>query len=328
MTGPRDTFNRTINYLRVSVTDRCNLRCIYCMPEEGIALRSHESILRYEEIERLVRVAAGIGICKVRLTGGEPLVRPNLELLVAMLAEVPGIDDLSMTTNGVLLAAHAQSLASAGLRRVNVSLDSLKSDRFRAITRRGRLGDVLEGMEAAREAGLSPIKINTVVIRGVNDDEVVDFARRTVEDGWHVRFIEVMPLGVGSRWAGNGHVPSREIRRAIEETLGPLDGERRDPRGPARYWRLPGAKGTIGFISPISEHFCHYCNRLRLTADGHLLPCLLSDVELDVRTVLRKGADDSQLREVFMEAIRMKPAGHHVEQGDVPRGHVMSEIGG
>ncbi|MGQ9554568.1 MAG: GTP 3',8-cyclase MoaA [Anaerolineae bacterium] len=328
MTTLRDGYNRSINYLRVSVTDRCNLRCLYCMPEQGISLKRHEDILRYEEIVRLVRVAAELGIVKVRLTGGEPLVRPGIAELVHMLAEVPDIDDLSLTTNGMLLASQAQALAAAGLKRVNVSLDSLRDERFHAITRRGRLADVLTGMRAAQEAGLTPVKINMVVIRGVNDDEVVDFAYRTLTDGWHVRFIEIMPLGEGAHCSGNGYVPTAEIRSTIEAALGSLEPGKQDMRGPARYWRLPGALGTIGFISPISEHFCHYCNRLRLTADGHLLPCLLTEGEIDVRTALRAGADDAVLRQLFLRAIAAKPVGHHLDEQAAPEGRLMAGIGG
>ena len=329
MTIPlQDSFNRNINYLRVSVTDRCNLRCLYCMPEQGISLKRHEDILRYEEIGRLVRVAAELGIVKVRLTGGEPLVRPGLDELVGMLAEVPGIDDLSLTTNGVLLASQAKALAAAGLKRVNVSLDSLREERFHTITRRGRLADVLAGIEVAQDTGLTPVKINMVVMRGVNDDEVIDFAQRTLADGWHVRFIEIMPLGEGAHCSGDGYVPTAEIRRTIEAALGALEPGKQDMYGPARYWRLPGALGTIGFISPISEHFCHYCNRLRLTADGRLLPCLLSEGEVDVRTALRTGADDVVLRELFLRAITAKPAGHHLDEQVVPEGRLMAGIGG
>ena len=325
----QDSFCRPINYLRVSVTDRCNLRCIYCMPEQGIPQKQHADILRYEEIERLVRIAAGLGIHKVRLTGGEPLVRPDLQELVAMLARIPGVDDLSLTTNGILLAPLAASLAAAGLQRVNVSLDSLRGERFSAITRRGRLEDVLAGLEAAHAAGLSPVKINMVVMRGVNDDEVIDFARRTLEDGWHVRFIEVMPLGEGSGVRANrGYVPASEIRHAIEAAFGALEPAKQDPLGPARYWRLEGAPGTIGFITPISEHFCHHCNRLRLTADGHLLPCLMSGRELDLKAPMRLGADDEALRQLFLEAISAKPSGHHLGQEAPTQHRLMREIGG
>lgn len=324
-----DSFNRPISYLRVSVTDRCDLRCVYCMPAEGIHWRPHGDILRYEEIERVVQAAASLGISKVRLTGGEPLVRKGLVDLVSMIASIPGLDDLAMTTNGVLLARYAEELKAAGLRRVNVSLDTLRPDRFRTITRLGQLSDTLEGIAAAKEVGFVPVKINTVVIRGLNDDEVVDFARLTRAADWHVRFIEVMPVGDNSDWAGNGYVPMGEVRDRIEKELGKLrPAKLGGGGGPARYYRLPGARGTIGFITPISEHFCYQCNRLRLTADGRLRPCLLSDDEIDLRTPLRQGAGVDEIRDVLMRSIAVKPERHHLDEDRAPRGRAMSEIGG
>ena len=338
-----DSFNRPISYLRVSVTDRCNLRCVYCMPPEGVPWRPHDDILRYEEIETVVRAAASLGISKVRLTGGEPLVRLGMVDLVAMLASIPGLDDLAMTTNGILLARYAEELKAAGLRRVNVSLDTLRPERFRRITRLGELSDALEGIAAAKEAGLVPVKVNTVVIRGLNDDEVVDFARLTTPTptlprrdggggwgvGWHVRFIEVMPLGDNAGWAGNGYVPMNEVQEKIERELGELiPAKLGDGSGPARYYRLPGAQGTVGFIAPISQHFCYQCNRLRLTADGKLRPCLLSDDEIDLRTPLRQGATIEDIKRLVVEAVRAKPERHHLSEQVIPQGRVMSEIGG
>ncbi len=327
-----DAYDRPISYLRVSVTDRCNLRCVYCMPPEGVPWRPHAEILRYEEIETVVRAAADLGVSKVRLTGGEPLVRPGAVELVRMLARVPGVDDLAMTTNGTLLARYAADLAAAGLRRVNISLDTLRPERFARITRCGRLEDVLAGIEAAREAGLTPIKINTVVVRGLNDDEVVALARQTVEAGWHVRFIELMPVGNGGLvdqdWRARV-VMAAEIRREIETMLGPLEPAKVSVGGgPARYYRLPGAHGTVGFITPISEHFCTRCNRLRLTADGRLRPCLLSEREIDLRTPLRQGADAAQIKALILHAIESKPPQHHLGEKRSPGGRVMSEIGG
>ncbi|NLE46129.1 MAG: GTP 3',8-cyclase MoaA [Chloroflexi bacterium] len=327
-----DTHSRTISYLRVSVTDRCNLRCVYCMPPEGIPWRPHTDILRYEEIAEIVRAAAELGITKVRLTGGEPLVRPGVAELVKMIAAMPGIDDLSMTTNGVALKRHAHALAQAGLHRVNISLDTLRPSRYESITRLGHLEKVFEGMHAAQEAGLSPIKINTVVIRGLNDDEVVDFARQTVDLEWNVRFIEVMPIGqcgvVDEGWRDEV-VTAQEIRDQIERVLGPLEPAKViTGGGPARYYRLPDAKGTIGFITPVSEHFCTSCNRLRLTADGQLRPCLLSDQEIDLRTPLRLGADRAQIRALILEGIRGKPDRHHLSDCAPSSKRVMSEIGG
>jgi cyclic pyranopterin phosphate synthase len=327
-----DAYNRPISYLRISVTDRCNLRCIYCMPPEGVVWRPHEEILRYEEIETIVRAAAGMGISKVRLTGGEPLVRPGVVDLVRMLARIPGVDDLAMTTNGILLPRYAEDLAEAGLQRVNVSLDTLRPERFQRITRLGRIEDALAGMEAAQEAGLDPIKINTVVIRGMNDDEVVDFARKTMEAGWNVRFIELMPVGNGvlaERGWRERVVTAREIRERIEGALGTLEpAKMRTGGGPARYYRLPGAEGTLGFITPISEHFCYHCNRLRLTADGQLRPCLLSDQEIDLRTPLRQGADVVQIKTLLLKGIESKPLHHHLDEWRRPENRVMSEIGG
>jgi cyclic pyranopterin phosphate synthase len=324
-----DNFNRPISYLRISVTDRCNLRCVYCMPPEGVPCRSHEEILRYEEIELIVQAAASLGISKVRLTGGEPLVRLGCVELVRMLARIPGIDDLAMTTNGALLGRYAAELAEAGLKRVNVSLDTLQPERFHQITRQGDLDTVFAGIAAAREAGLVPLKVNTVVVRGLNDDEVVDFARLTLEGDWHVRFIEMMPLGANTTWAGDGYVSVGEVRRRIEDALGELVlAKVRVGNGPARYHRLPGAMGTIGFISPISEHFCYQCNRLRLTADGRLRPCLLSDDEIDLRTPLRRGASMTEVRELLIRSIGAKPRGHRLDESIAPRERTMSEIGG
>ncbi len=328
-----DVYSRPINYLRVSVTDRCNLRCVYCMPPEGIHWRSHDEILCYEEITTVVQAAAELGISRVRLTGGEPLVRLGIVDLVRALAHIPGIEDLTMTTNGTMLAHYAQELAEAGLQRVNISLDTLREDRFQRITRHGRLADVLAGIDAACQAGLNPVKINTVVIRGMNDDEVVDLARKTLETEWNVRFIEWMPVGnaqalVGAQWQDRV-VPAQEMRERIETTLGALEPAKlRIGGGPARYYRLAGAKGTIGFITPISEHFCYHCNRLRLTADGQLRLCLLSDTEIDLRTPLRQGADVAHIKALLLQAIESKPLRHHLGECRLPEVRTMSQIGG
>ncbi len=328
-----DGFQRPIEYLRLSVTDRCNLRCRYCMPPAGVTWEPPETILRYEEFVRIVRLAAELGIHKLRITGGEPLVRRGIVGFVHTLAQIPGLDDLAMTTNGTLLASFAQPLAEAGLNRVNISLDTLHPDRFRQITRRGNLADVLAGIEAAQKAGLHPVKLNTVAIRGFNDDELVDLARMSRTHGWHVRFIELMPIGMWQErdrnWWQNAFIPIHKIRQLIEQTLGPLEPQQASPGGgPARYYRLPGAEGTIGLISAVSEHFCTGCNRLRLSADGRLRPCLLSDAELDLRAILRNGADDEQLRTLLLRAIREKPRGHQLEQGHFPHHRTMSQIGG
>jgi cyclic pyranopterin phosphate synthase len=326
--NPRcDSRGRSINYLRVSVTDRCNLRCVYCMPEDGIPSISHENVLRYEEITRLVGVAVALGISEVRLTGGEPLVRKGIEHLVRSIASIPGLGGLSMTTNGVLLAPLAEKVAEAGLQRVNISLDTLRPARFRSITRRGGLSTVLAGIEAAHRAGLKPVKINVVIMRGVNDDEVVDFARLTATAGWNVRFIELMPLGASAGFARSDYVPGDEIRATIEAELGPLEPAALLGNGPASVWRLPGSDGTLGFISAISHRFCSRCNRLRLTSDGKLLPCLFSDLEVDLRRPLREGASDAVLTELFRRAIDMKPSGYRLGEC-VAAAHEMSRIGG
>ncbi|MCJ7523486.1 MAG: GTP 3',8-cyclase MoaA [Dehalococcoidia bacterium] len=321
-----DSFDRPVNYLRISVTDRCNLRCIYCMPLEGISLMAHENILSYEEISTVAQAAADLGIIKVRLTGGEPLVRERLTTLVAMLAQIQGIDDISLTTNAVILERYAGELKNAGLHRVNISLDSLRSNGFHQITRVGNLDDVLRGIEAARQAGLNPVKINTVVMRGINDDEVIDFARLTIENEWHVRFIEYMPFSNGDEKADGLLVPVAEMKESIE-TLGELEPTRESGGGPAKYFRLPGAGGTIGFISPVSEHFCQACNRLRLTADGKLRPCLFSDKEIDLREPLRQGATTDDIKRLIQEAASCKPEGHRLKAG-ITCERFMAQIGG
>jgi len=325
MTGLSDSFQRPINYLRISVTDRCNLRCVYCMPEEGVTLMPHADILTYEEIYTVVKVAAGLGINKVRLTGGEPLVRLGLADLVKMLAGVEGIDDLALTTNGILLSQHAVALKKAGLRRVNISLDTLKSDRFRRITRCGELGDTLRGIEAAKAADLNPVKINMVVMAGVNDDEIIDFARKTINDGWHVRFIEHMPV---TEDESLNLVSVKEMKKRLD-AVGRMEPIKMDVgNGPAKYYRFPGAGGTVGFITPVTEHFCYQCNRLRLTADGKLRPCLLSEEEIDLRGALRSGAAPDELKRLIEKAIASKPERHYLAEGKRQKGRPFSQVGG
>jgi len=324
-----DGFCRAITYLRVSVTDRCNLRCIYCMPPEGVPPIPHEHVLRYEEIVRVAEAAIDLGMSKVRLTGGEPLVRADLPRLVGMLAGLPGLEDLSMTTNGILLGRFAADLRQAGLNRVNVSLDTLDPEKYRRITRRGELSQVLEGIETARRVGLLPLKINAVILRGVNDDEILRFAELTQEADWNVRFIEVMPFEHESLNGPEVYVSAAEMQTRIESSLGrliPIRGVKGN--GPSRYYQLPGAKGTLGFISPVSEHFCAQCNRMRLTADGHLRPCLLSDLELDLRPALRRGASRTELRDLLAQAIRAKPKEHHLATECSLHDRSMSQIGG
>ena len=336
----KDIHGRTIDYLRISLTDRCNFRCIYCMPEEGVCQLSHDDILRIEEIARVVRVAAGLGVRSVRLTGGEPLVRKGVADLVREIARTPGIENVSMTTNGVLLPKMADELKRAGLSRVNISLDTLDPVQFKQITRRGELRQTLDGIEAALAAGFDPVKVNAVVVRSL-DQDCLAFARMSVDRPLHVRFIEYMPVGEssggrGCGWGPEDVVPSEELFEAINERaraegmdgLVPAGDDRPLGWGPARYFEFPGAQGTVGFISPLSRHFCGECNRVRLTADGKLRPCLFSDDEYDVRAALRgqMGADvDGAVRAVFAAVLGAKPDEHHDKVG-TERG--MSQIGG
>lgn len=333
----KDAFGRTIDYLRISLTDRCNFRCIYCMPAEGVPQMSHDDILRIEEIERVVRVAASLGIKKFRLTGGEPLVRKGAVSLVRRMAETPGVEDIALTTNGVLLPRYAAELAEAGLSRVNISLDTLDPAQFREITRCGNVADTLAGIDAALAYGFHPVKVNAVVVRRLRQD-VLAFARLSVDRPLHVRFIEYMPVGesagaLGCGWGPEDVVPAAELREIINEraraqglpTL-QLAGEARPVGwGPARYYAFPGAQGTVGFISPLSKHFCGECNRLRLTADGKVRPCLFSDKEFDMRAALRGGGGDAAIRGVFLAALGGKPDEHH---GRVGTERKMSQIGG
>jgi len=326
VTGLSDSFQRPINYLRISVTDRCNLRCVYCMPSGGIKLMPHDDILTYEEIYTIAQAAAELGINKVRITGGEPLVRSGLPQLIQMLSGIDTIDDISLTTNGILLADYAAELKQAGLKRVNISLDTLKPDKFKRITRSGsNLSDVLAGIETARSVGLSPVKLNMVVMADTNDDELLDFGAKTISDGWHVRFIEFMPVTVGDTIR---LVPVSDMRKRLEQ-LGELEPCLPDVgNGPAKYFRFPQARGTIGFITPVSEHFCFHCNRLRLTADGKLRPCLLSEDEIDLRQPLRSGISLSKLKQLIEEAVALKPLRHHMAEGYVPKDRPFSQVGG
>ncbi|MEE8418646.1 MAG: GTP 3',8-cyclase MoaA [Dehalococcoidales bacterium] len=328
MTGIVDSWQRQINYLRISVTDSCNLNCVYCSVG-SLPHLEREAILSYEEIRRVVEVAAGMGIKKVRLTGGEPLVRPDLSKLVGSLAKIEGIDDISLTSNGILLGKYAAELKKAGLKRVNISLDSLREDRFKQITGGDKLSEVLSGIEAAHRAGLEPVKINMVVMRGTNDDEVVDFARKSINDGWHVRFIEFMPIGTANDTASE-LVSSQEIMERLQ-ILGKLEPYTGDTgNGPARYYQFPGAKGTIGFITPMTEHFCEGCNRLRITADGQLRPCLLADDEINLKEALNRGADPDEIKQLIQRAVIIKREGHNLTGGLAPEvaSRPMCQIGG
>ncbi len=316
----RDNYGREIRYLRVSVTDRCNLRCEYCMPQAGVEDKTHEGVLSNEEIIEIVRAAARRGINKVRLTGGEPLVRQGIVSLCEKIGAIPGIDELVLTTNGILLPGMVYELKRAGLRRVNISLDTLNEEKYRRITRVGRLSDALAGIEAAGVAGLFPIKINAVLIKGFNDDELMDLAGLSMEEDVHVRFIELMPIGEGCRFWPEGYLPAEE---AIAMMPGLISLDESD--GVAQSWRLPGARGTVGFIKPVSHHFCGSCNRLRLTADGMLKPCLHSDSEIPVR-----GLRGDALQAAFEAAIRHKPAENREMSAEAPSraGRSMNRIGG
>jgi len=340
-----DTFGRRIDYLRISVTDRCNLRCVYCMPEKGVPWKAPDTIMTYEEIELFAEVAVEEGISKIRLTGGEPLVRKGIVDHVRRLRALTGIEAIALTTNGTLLPKFAHELHDAGLTRVNISLDSLDPDVFEHITRGGKLSEVLAGIDSAFEAGFAPVKLNVVVVRSLNQN-LLDFARMTIERPLHVRFIEYMPVGEdaedgrgcvgdspGHGWTREDHVTSDETLEMLtvagrEAGLGELAVVERDAApggwGPARYYRFPGAQGTLGVISPLSHHFCGECNRLRLTADGKLRTCLFSDDELDVREVVRTG-DTEAIRAVIREALASKPESHDMRVGTL-RG--MSQIGG
>jgi GTP 3',8-cyclase len=324
-----DRFGRRIDYLRISLTDRCNLRCVYCMPATGMHFAPRDELLTDEELLRVVRLTTELGFRKFRLTGGEPTVRPNLPQLIAAIKALPGADEVALTTNAMLLAQQAAQLAAAGLDRVNISIDTLDPDRFRRITRGGDLRRVFEGIAAAEEHGLAPIKLNAVVVRGWNDHEVADLAGLTIEHPWQVRFIEIMPLDGVFAVASERLVPSAESRATIQARWGALTPEpHAHPADPARPYRLPGARGTVGFISSVTEAFCAGCNRMRLTADGKLRLCLLRPDELDLRPLIRAGAGDEALRAAIREGVWRKPWGHGLRDGLVPAGRGMSQIGG
>jgi len=324
-----DRFGRTHTEVRISVTDRCNVRCRYCMPEQGVAFRSHDEILRFEEIERFVRAAALLGVRKVRLTGGEPLVRKHVTRLVEMLARVPGIDDLAMTTNATLLPLHAAALKKAGLGRVNVSLDTLDRDKYRHITRRDELPNALEGLRAARQVGLHPIKLNALAIRRFSEDEVVPLARFAWQHGFELRFIEFMPLDGGGTWEPEQVLSGDDTLAILAEAFGPWEPlPRHDPHAPAERYRMPGG-GTVGLIRSLTRHFCAGCSRLRLTADGRLRNCLFSPEDWDLRAALRDGATDRQLAGLIVQAVAAKQGARGTPDGQVCRpGHAMHQIGG
>ncbi|MBB6215812.1 cyclic pyranopterin phosphate synthase [Anaerosolibacter carboniphilus] len=320
----KDTSGRNINYLRISITDLCNLRCMYCMPQDGIEKKHHKEILSLEEIYQVAKVAVDLGIHKIRITGGEPLVRKGIIKFIESIAQLDGVKDLAMTTNGLLLKKYAMDLKNAGINRVNISLDTLKAEKYEQITRGGKLKTVLEGIEEAKKVGLNPIKINTVLIGDFNDDEVENFVELTLKENIEVRFIELMPIGQASTWARNRFVSNNSIKERISELIPIYDG---DKHSPAKYYKLPGGKGKVGFINPISSHFCKYCNRIRLTADGRLKPCLHSNQEIDIKTALRHHIGD--LRKLMEEAILSKPSQHTLNDlNHEPIDRDMYRIGG
>jgi cyclic pyranopterin phosphate synthase len=323
-----DRFGRNINYLRVSLTDKCNLRCVYCMPED-MTFRPKAELMQDDELIRLIQLFAELGFTKFRLTGGEPTIRENIVDLVREMRHIQGVEKIVMTTNGILLGKLAHGLAEAGLDRVNISIDTLDTKKFKRITRWGNFEDVWEGIHAAEDAKLTPIKLNAVVVRGFNEEDVVSLAALTYEKEWQMRFIEMMPFGEVSEFAQQQIVTDSEMHSRIEAELGPLrllnqgklDGE-------ARVYQLNGAKGTIGFISSVTEPFCASCNRARLTADGVLRLCLLRDKEVDLLKYLRSGATQAELRDIILDGVWHKPWGHGLADDIIPLTRVMSQIGG
>jgi GTP 3',8-cyclase len=330
---PRDSFNRRIDYLRISVIDRCNLRCVYCMPLDGIRFLPNEQMLTAPEFETVARAAVSAGFRKFRLTGGEPTLRADLVEIVERIARVPGISGLALTTNAMMLAELARPLKAAGLERVNVHVDSLDPATVERQMRWGSFQRIWEGIMAAEEAGLGPVKLNSVVTAGYNETDVVELARLTLERDWHVRFIELMPLGGGECAALSlkRYVSNIETRRRIENALGPLtELPSENLADEARNFRLAGARGVVGFISPVSEPYCGNCNRMRLTADGKFHLCLLNDDELDVRAALRSGSgrEQDEVAEILKRAVGLKPMGHHLLEGRSTRDRSMYQIGG
>lgn len=323
-----DRYGRRLHYLRISLTDHCNLRCLYCMPEEMV-FRPSAELMQDDEIMALVPLFVSLGFDKIRLTGGEPTIRLHVVELVHQIARTPGVNSLTMTTNGVLLSRLADQLAQAGLQRVNISLDTLNPEKFETLTRWGSVEDVWAGIQAAEKSGLTPIKINAVVVRGYNELDMVDLARLTLEHPWQVRFIEMMPFGGNNDFQMSQLVTAEEMRGNIESTLGLLEpANGGDLDGEANVFRLPDAQGDVGFISSVTTPFCHSCTRARLTPDGHLRLCLLREGEVDLLTPLRTGASMVELRQLILDGLWQKPWGHGLAQGVIPLNREMSEIGG
>jgi cyclic pyranopterin phosphate synthase len=328
---PLDSFSREIDYLRLSVIDHCNLRCVYCMPLRGLSFVPSADLLTAAEIETVVRAAVGVGFRKFRLTGGEPTLRPDIVEITHRIASVPGVADLAMTTNGILLPRLARPLKEAGLRRLNIHVDTLDPERLKKTMRFATLEEMEGGIAAAAEAGLLPIKINCTVTRDYNDADVVDLARRARDEDWHVRFIELMPLGGGetAHVALSQFVPTAETRRRIEAELGPLEPvPKAHPADEASNFRFTRGQGVVGFISPVSQPYCGACNRMRLTADGKFHLCLLNDDELDVRQVLRSGGGEAEVQGILLRAVSLKPTGHRLDEGVSTRVRSMFQLGG
>lgn len=318
----KDSFGREISYMRISVTDRCNLRCKYCMPEEGVENLGHDKILSFEDIARIVKASAELGITKYRLTGGEPLARKGIVNLVESLAKIEGVEELAMTTNGTLLADQAAALKEAGLKRVNISVDSLLYHKYEEITRGGDLDAAFEGVNSAMKAGLTPLKLNVVVMKGFNDDEILNFVQLTINHPIDIRFIELMPVGQAGKNKEYDYMSSEEMKMKLPSLISMNKQE-----GVAQIYKYPEAQGTIGFISPMSNHFCSSCNKIRLTADGKLKPCLHTDEEIDLSEVLR-AKDDELLKDTIRNAILRKGDKHHLNEGAKPVDRGMSQIGG
>ncbi|NWG18998.1 MAG: GTP 3',8-cyclase MoaA [Chloroflexi bacterium] len=323
-----DSYGRRINYLRISLTDRCNMRCVYCMPEIGMQFMPRPELLTTEELLLIVRAAARAGFQKIRLTGGEPTLRPDIVAIVQAIKQTPGITHIAMTTNALRLERLAQPLKTAGLDRVNISIDTLNPEKFRRMTRGGAFERVWAGIEAADCAGLRPIKLNSVIVRGMNDDEAPQLAALTLRYPWEMRFIEVMPLAGVADIAHDGVVTSAELIARLEAVYGPLEDLGLAPADSARRYRIPGAPGTLGFISSVSEPFCATCNRMRLTSDGRLHLCLLRDNEVDLRTAIRAGATIDEVEQIIRHAVMIKPWGHGLPDGVLPTLRGMSELGG
>ncbi|NTU85105.1 MAG: GTP 3',8-cyclase MoaA [Chloroflexales bacterium] len=323
-----DSFGRRIDYMRISLTDRCNMRCVYCMPALGMRFAPRPELLTNDELLLVVGAAAAAGFRKLRLTGGEPTLRQELVELIRAMKAIPGIEHIAMTTNALRLRKLAGPLKEAGLDRVNISIDSLDPVKFRQMSRGGSLDEVWAGIRAADEAGLRPLKLNAVIVRGMNDDEVVRLAELTTRHPWEFRFIEVMPLTGVAGLAEEGVVSTAELIALIEAHFGPLNPYGQDPADPARRYRIPGAPGKLGFISAVTDPFCATCNRMRLTADGRLHLCLLRDDELDLRAAIRSGATQAALEQIIRHAVQLKPWGHGLPEGVLPTLRGMSQLGG